>query len=184
LQQVALIHGVIVRDHTFGRLVRQRQKTDTVASHIVQSLIRVAVNQPDKAIRLRTSFAALIVVQAVHSIDEYVGRLYESFPSARFVSGVLSSNLERGFVMTNVMLVAFGLWCWLWPVRRGWPSATRLIWFWVAIELVNGVGHPLWSLRQGGYTPGVATAPLLLMLALVVARQVAARFPSDQGEDP
>jgi len=86
--------------------------------------------------------------------------------------------------MANVVLVAFGLWCWLWPVRRGWPWATRVIWFWVAIELVNGVGHPLWSLRQGGYAPGVATAPLLFVLALVVARQVTARLPSDLREDP
>jgi hypothetical protein len=61
--------------------------------------------------------------------------------------------------------------------------AARVIWFWVAIELVNGVGHPLWSLRQGGYTPGVATAPLLFVLALVVATQVTARLPSDQRED-
>jgi hypothetical protein len=82
----------------------------------------MGVNQPARAIQLRPSFGALIVVQAAHSIEEYVGRLYESFPPARFVSGVLSSNLERGFVMANVMLVAFGLWCWLWPVRRGWPS--------------------------------------------------------------
>ena len=45
-------------------------------------------------------------------------------------------------------------------------------------------GHPLWSLRQGGYAPGVATAPLLFVLALVVARQVTARLPSDLREDP
>jgi hypothetical protein len=42
------------------------------------------------------------------------------------------------------------------------------------IETINGVGHPLWSLRQGGYTPGVATAPLLLVLALYLAAQLRA----------
>ncbi|PYR33411.1 MAG: hypothetical protein DMF90_20915 [Acidobacteria bacterium] len=126
----------------------------------------------------------MVAVQAAHSIEGYVGRLSESFPPTRFISGAVSNNLERGFVMANVVLVAFGLWCWLWPVRRGWPWATRVIWFWVAIELVNGVGHPLWSLRQGGYAPGVATAPLLFVLALVVARQVTARLPSDLREDP
>jgi hypothetical protein len=121
----------------------------------------------------------LIVVQAAHSVEEYVGRLYESFPPARWVSGAISSNVECGFVMANVVLVAFGLWCWLWPVRRSWPWATGLIWFWVAIELVNGIGHPLWSLQQSGYTPGVATAPLQLALALLVARQMTTRLPPD-----
>jgi hypothetical protein len=40
------------------------------------------------------------------------------------------------------------------------------------IEAVNGIVHPLWSLRQGGYTPGVATAPILLVLALVLAQRL------------
>ena len=40
------------------------------------------------------------------------------------------------------------------------------------IETTNGVGHPLWSLRQGGYTPGVITAPILLVLALYLGVQL------------
>jgi hypothetical protein len=42
----------------------------------------------------------------------------------------------------------------------------------VVIELVNGMGHPLWALRQGGYSAGLATAPILLGLALYLARQL------------
>jgi hypothetical protein len=42
----------------------------------------------------------------------------------------------------------------------------------MALELVNGVVHPWWSLVEGGYTPGVATAPLLLVLALLIAREL------------
>jgi hypothetical protein len=122
--------------------------------------------------RITSTFAALIVVQAAHSIEEYLGRLWESFPPARFLTGVISADRELGFVILNVALVAFGVWCVLWPVRRGWPSATGLIWLWVVIETINGVGHPLWSLRQGGYTPGVFTAPILLVLALYLASQL------------
>ncbi|MFN8580192.1 MAG: hypothetical protein U0163_04340 [Gemmatimonadaceae bacterium] len=47
-----------------------------------------------------------------------------------------------------------------------------MAWFWVAIELVNGMGHPLWAIRQGGYVPGVLTAPLLLVLAVMVGRHL------------
>lgn len=121
---------------------------------------------------VRRPFNALIAIQAAHSIEEYIGRLYDSFPPARFVSGLISSDLERGFLIANIAVVTFGAWCALWPVRRAWPSASLFAWLWVCIETINGIGHPLWSLAQGGYTPGVATAPLLLVLAMAVARRL------------
>jgi uncharacterized membrane protein len=40
---------------------------------------------------------------------------------------------------------------------------------WIGLELINGIGHPLWTLRQGGYTPGAVTAPVLLLLAVYLA---------------
>jgi hypothetical protein len=123
-------------------------------------------------VRLQSAFGALILAQAAHSSEEYVGRLWESFAPARLVSGLVSQDLERGFLILNLSLVAFGLWCWLWPVRREWPIALPLLWGWVVLETINGIGHPLWSLRQGGYTPGVATAPLLLGLAIYLALQL------------
>jgi hypothetical protein len=122
--------------------------------------------------RLHTAFGLLVLAQSAHSVEEYVGRLWESFPPARLVSGLISADLEQGFVIANVSLVAFGLWCWAWPVRREWPIGVPLAWAWVVIELVNGIGHPLWALRQGGYTPGVGTAPILLVLALYLASQL------------
>lgn len=122
--------------------------------------------------RFQLTFGALILAQAAHSIEEYFGHLWESFPPARFVAGLVSSNPERGFVALNVLLLTFGVWCFLWPVRRGWPVAVRLAWIWAVIEIVNGVGHPLWSIREGGYTPGLATAPVLLVLALYLAYQL------------
>ena len=117
-------------------------------------------------------FLALILAQVAHSVEEYLGRLYESFPPARALSGLISQNLERGFLVFNVVFDAFGLWCVLWPVRKQWPSARAIMWFWVGIELLNGTGHPLWSVWQGGYTPGVVTALILLVLAILLARQL------------
>ena len=118
------------------------------------------------------TFAALVVTQAAHSVEEYVGRLWESFPPARFLTGLISADRELGFLILNIALVAFGIWCVLWPVRRNWPSAHGLMWLWIVIETINGIGHPLWSLRQGGYTPGVLTAPFLLVIALYLAFQL------------
>lgn len=122
--------------------------------------------------RFQVAFGAVVLAQAAHSVEEYIGRLWEAFPPARFLSGLISQDLERGFLVINVSLVAFGLWCLLWPVRRGWPSAASLAWAWVVVEVINGIGHPLWTLYQGAFTPGVATAPVLLVLAVNLAHQV------------
>jgi hypothetical protein len=125
--------------------------------------------------RVEISFLALVVVQAAHSVEEYVGRLYEVFPPARLVSGTFSQDLQRGFVIFNAALIAFGIWCFLWPLRRRWAVAPAMAWLWVGIEVVNGIGHPLWSLTQRAYTPGVATAPALLFLAGILAWQLRVR---------
>jgi hypothetical protein len=122
--------------------------------------------------RLPSTFLALIATQAAHSVEEYVGGLYTSFPPAMFISGLISNDLERGFAIANIVLVTFGAWCYLWPIRHRWPSAVGLAWVWTGVELINGVGHPLRSVAQWGYTPGVATAPLLFVLALALAREL------------
>jgi hypothetical protein len=119
--------------------------------------------------RFQAAFGALVLAQAAHSVEEYYGRLWQSFPPARFLTGAISQDPERGFLIINVSLVVFGIWCYFWPVRRGWPSAVPLAWIWVALQLINGIGHPLWSLRQRSYAPGLATAPVLLALAVYLA---------------
>jgi hypothetical protein len=57
-------------------------------------------------------------------------------------------------------------------VRGRWPIARLLVGVWIVIEVINGIGHPLWTLRERGYTPGVATAPVLLALALSLMWQL------------
>ena len=117
-------------------------------------------------------FGLLVLAQAAHSIEEYTGRLWETFPPAQFLTALVATDQARGFLIINIALVGFGVWCLLWPVRRGWTSAAALAWAWVVLELINGVGHPVWSIAQGAYAPGVATAPLLFVLALALAREL------------
>lgn len=125
--------------------------------------------------RIEVAFAGLVSAQTAHSIEEYAGRLWESFPPAAFLTSLISPDRALGFVVINSGLVAFGWWCLFWPVRGNWPSAPVFVWFWIVIETINGVGHPAWSVAQSGYTPGVATAPILLALAIYLA--VALRTP-------
>jgi uncharacterized membrane protein HdeD (DUF308 family) len=125
--------------------------------------------------RFTLAFGVLLLAQAAHSLEEYVARLWESFPPAYFLTGLVSHDREWSFAALTILLMAFGLWCLLWPVRRGWPSAVYLGWAWVMVETVNGIVHPLWALREGGYAPGVATAPLLLASAAYLGLQLRAR---------
>jgi hypothetical protein len=57
--------------------------------------------------RFQLSCLALVATQAAHSIEEYVGHRYEVFPPARAVSGLISDDLERGFVIFNVAFCYF-----------------------------------------------------------------------------
>ena len=117
----------------------------------------------------RWAFLALVVAQAAHSIEEYVFRLYDVFAPARFVSSLVTDNLNVGFAVANAALVAFGLWCYVARVRPGHPSGPAFAWFWTVLELANGVGHSVLAFSRGGYFPGVATAPLLLGVSVYLA---------------
>jgi hypothetical protein len=126
----------------------------------------------DKA---RAALLALVLAQSLHSIEEYAGRLYEVLAPARYVTGLISRDHRVGFVIFNAALVAFGLLCWLGPIRRGAASAPGLAWFWVFLELANGTVHVLWALAAGAYRPGLWTAPLLFAAAGYLALQLRAR---------
>lgn len=118
--------------------------------------------------KIKITFLLLILIQGLHSIEEYFGRLWEVFAPARFLSSMVSNNHETGFLIINIGLFVFGLLCWFAAVRS-YSFAQGLIWFWIVIETINGIGHPVWALYERDYVPGVATAPILLILALYLA---------------
>ena len=120
--------------------------------------------------RAQLLFGALVLAQAAHSVEEYIGRLWEYVPPARWLSGLVSSDLATGFLILNVSIFAIGAWAFLWPVRRNWPSARTFMWIWAVVEITNGLVHPGWSILQWTYVPGTLTAPLLLVLGLMLAR--------------
>ena len=119
--------------------------------------------------RAQIAFLVLIVTQSAHSLEEYAFALYDVFPPARFAASLVSADPATGFAVLNSAFVIFGIWTYTIPVRTGWPSARALAWVWIAISLLNGVGHPVMALRTGGYFPGVGTAPVLFVVAIVLA---------------
>jgi hypothetical protein len=95
----------------------------------------------------------LILAQGAHCIEEYVTKLYPVFAPARFVSSLVSNDHALGFLVVNVALVTFGLWCWAVPVGSGWHAARGLVWFWTILELGNGFGHSAIALSRGELLP-------------------------------
>lgn len=122
--------------------------------------------------RLASTFGVLILIQAVHSVEECAGRLWESYPPARFIADLFSTNHGLAFGFMNGIVVAVGAWCYFWPVQHRWAIAPALLWFWVSVEIFNGLAHLAWAFWQRTYTPGVATAPFLIIVALILARQI------------
>ena len=48
--------------------------------------------------RHKVAFGALVLTQAAHSVEEYVGRLWETFLLAWILTGLVSQDQERGFL--------------------------------------------------------------------------------------
>jgi len=116
--------------------------------------------------RARVAFLLLILSQAAHSVEEYAFRLFDVFPPAHFVSTMLSSNPARGFAIANVGIVLSGVFCYVSLVKPGHPAERAVAWFWLLLELGNGVGHTIMAMSRAGYFPGVATAPALVGISL------------------
>jgi hypothetical protein len=123
---------------------------------------------------VRNIFLALVLAQAAHSVEEYVFRLYDLLAPARYASSLFGIDRQIGFVLVNVALVLFGLWCWRRTIRSG---RAGLAWIWALLEIGNGLAHVGLVLAAGGYFPGLATAPLLIGLGAWLALSLIRRLP-------
>jgi len=121
--------------------------------------------------RVKIAFLFLVLAQGLHSIEEYRGKLWENLPPARFVCSLVSDDLEKGFIILNVLLFLFGMICWLLTI---WNKINLVfLWLWTVVEMINGVTHPAWAVYTKAYAPGMFTSPLLLLLAVYLAKQLA-----------
>lgn len=138
--------------------------------------------------KCKSAFLGLVLLQALHSVEEYAFKFYEVFPPAQLLDDILPGIARPGFIVFNTALVLFGLWCFFRRVGPGAATARRWAWVWVAIELYNGIGHPVWGVVVWGYNPGLATAPLLFAVAANLAvglrgdRKSALNEATDQAE--
>jgi hypothetical protein len=120
--------------------------------------------------KLKTGFFVLVIFQAMHSIEEYFGELWNVLPPARWLTGLVSKDHEFGFFFINIGLFLFGILSWIFIIRKDKFLANIILWFWIVLEVINGIGHPIWSIMEKSYTPGVFTSFLLLTTSLYLIR--------------
>jgi hypothetical protein len=118
---------------------------------------------------IRLTFLLIALTQALHSIEEYLGKLWDVYQPATFICGLVSSNLKTGFIIINVGLFIVLMVIWLLSKST---SLKGLMWFWAIMEIINGFGHSGWAIMERSYEPGLITAPILIFLALRLSRQL------------
>ncbi len=123
--------------------------------------------------RIQYGFLALAVLQTLHSLEEFLFRLWEHLAPARFLSSLISDDLPLGFAIFNLAIIAFAFWCYFVPVRNASSSARIIVLFWAILEVLNGVGHIGFGLSSGGYFPGLYTAPFVLLIGIALLSQLA-----------
>jgi len=137
----------------------------------------MAANQ-EKLHRIGTLYWLLAFGQAAHSIEEMRTGLYNffwtmtgvfrqafpTFPQFRW-DAVTFAVVNMGIITFVLGIVPF--------VREGRSWALGLAAVVAVIEILNGIAHISAAFYFGGYVPGVASAPLLLILGVVLLRELA-----------
>jgi hypothetical protein len=120
---------------------------------------------------IQINFLLIAITQGIHSIEEYTGHLWVVFPPARFLSGLVSTDLRKGFIIINISLFIVLVLVWLSTYSK--TSSTKgLLWLWAIMETINGLGHIIWAIIERSYVAGLATAPVLLFLAIYLMRSL------------
>jgi hypothetical protein len=112
--------------------------------------------------RIKTAFLLMILLQAIHSVEEYIFKLYEVFPPMLFAYRNSPELAQAAFITFNLVLFLFGLICffyWVQPTRKG---ARVIVWAWIMIQIATFAAHLVWAILIGGYNPGLATAVLFV----------------------
>ena len=108
----------------------------------------------------------MILLQAIHSVEEYIFKLYEVFPPMQAAYRNTPELSQAAFITFNLLLLLFGLFCffyWVQPARKG---ARVVVWVWIVIQTATFAAHLVWAILIGGYNPGLATAPLFVPIVV------------------
>jgi hypothetical protein len=118
---------------------------------------------------IRLAFLSLIILQGIHSAEEFIFKFYEKFPPMRLIYQAAPDLAKPAFVVSNVLLFCAGMIClyyWVQPARKG---ARTIIWMWIIIESMNVIAHLVWAVLIRGYNPGLATVILFVPVLIYLS---------------
>jgi len=117
-------------------------------------------------------FILLVIMQAIHSAEEIIFRLYEKMPVAsgkmHDITGffpVLSMS-GRTFLILNIIIVLLMLWISILVFRNN-SLAVRFSVFISVIEIINGILHISASLIFWEYFPGSVSGIGLIIISVI-----------------
>jgi len=111
--------------------------------------------------RVEGALLAMIALQLVHAVEEFVFEFWNEFPPMRAVYGGVPGLGTGVFVSFHAILILFGFCCYV-ELRRGGLKAREVIAAWVVIQGPTLAVHSLWFIVDPGYQPVLATAPLFV----------------------
>jgi hypothetical protein len=132
------------------------------------TLARGGVEASEAELRAAVRLSAVAVLfQAAHFAEELVTGFHLRFP---VLLGL--SPWSLGFFVTfNLFwLAVWGLS--LWGLKARWQAALFPLWFLGLGCVANGLAHPAFSLRTGGYFPGLFTSPLVGVVGIFLLRRL------------
>jgi Protein of unknown function with HXXEE motif len=133
---------------------------------LLVTLARGGVEVDDARLRSAVRLAMIAaVLQALHFAEEYATGFHRRFPELL----ELPPWSDGFFVIFNLVWLA------IWAVSicglgRRRHAALFPLWFLAIAGIGNGLGHPLLSLRTGGYFPGLITSPLVGIAGVLLLR--------------
>jgi hypothetical protein len=104
-----------------------------------------------------------ILFQAAHFAEELATGFHEQFPA---MLGLATWPLQF-FVPFNLAWLA--IWGFsAWGLAARWRAALFNLWFLGIGCIANGVAHPSFAVRAGGYFPGLVTAPFVGVVGVLL----------------
>ena len=129
--------------------------------------------------RIPPAFLSLIILQAIHSAEEFIFRFYERFPPMRLIYQDAPHLAKPAFAISNALLFFAGLICFYYWVRPARKGARTVVWVWIVLESVNVIAHFVWAFLIRGYNPGLATVILFVPVLIYLSHLM--RCVSSQG---
>ena len=105
--------------------------------------------------QLEYYFLILLIIQVVHSLEELIMGFHQKFP-------ILKMSF-RFFLSFEVLFLAFWV---LVFVYSGFPFRNGLLYLYNIMMFANGIWHLFWWGMEKKYVPGIATAPLFILVFL------------------